>query len=40
MVRGLNSSADSDLEWLGEFAKGELDIHQQEYSNDRDLGRL
>lgn len=26
MVRGLNSSVESDLEWLGEFAKGLLNL--------------
>lgn len=36
MVRGLNSSAESDLEWLGEFAKGESHtFHEQGYGNDR-----
>jgi N-acetyltransferase 10 len=34
MVRGLNSSAESDLEWLGEFAKGELDIHKRGYQSN------
>lgn len=26
MVRGLNSSVDSELEWMGEFAQGLLNI--------------
>ena len=27
MVRGLNSSVESELDWLGEFAQGWFDIH-------------
>ena len=30
MVRGLNNSAENDLEWLGEFAKGKLDTYIQD----------
>ena len=35
MVRGLNSAAEGELEWLGEFAKGEKSflserVHQTE----------
>lgn len=40
MIRGLNSSTEGDLEWLGEFAKGELYFHKRGYGDNRDVVRL
>jgi len=34
MVRGLNSSADSEMDWMGEFAKGIFEYLAIFYEND------
>ena len=40
MVRGLNSSAESDLEWLGEFAKGKSDFTNKDIDTTTLCGRF